>query len=85
MDKAEAREKERIKDDQRRQKKIEDAFRKMLRGYSTDWAPDTNWDDVRDKVLGNILCLIMGLDSMALHACKTVFCFSLCLNQHTRL
>lgn len=49
MEKAEAREKERIKDEQRRQKKLEDAFKKMLKPHGDNWTQETKWDDVRQQ------------------------------------
>lgn len=49
MEKAEAREKERMKDEQRRQKKVEEAFKKMLKPHGNDWTPDTKWETVRGQ------------------------------------
>ena len=52
MEKAEAREKERIKDEQRRQKKMEDSFKRMLKPYGADWSLETkvrfDWLNVAD-------------------------------------
>uniref|UniRef100_A0A0A9Z7G3 Pre-mRNA-processing factor 40 B n=1 Tax=Lygus hesperus TaxID=30085 RepID=A0A0A9Z7G3_LYGHE len=48
LEKAESREKERMKEDQRRQKKVEAAFKNLLRDYDIDYK--TEWDDVRDKL-----------------------------------
>ena len=49
MEKAEAREKERMKDEQRRQKKMEDAFKKLLKPHGGDWTTDTKWETVRGQ------------------------------------
>ncbi|KAL1123097.1 hypothetical protein AAG570_002185 [Ranatra chinensis] len=48
LEKAESREKERLKEDQRRQRKLESAFRSMLREHEVDYK--TEWDDIRDKL-----------------------------------
>lgn len=49
MEKAEAREKERMKDEQRKQKKLEDSFKKMLKSKAEadEWSHETKWDDVK--------------------------------------
>ncbi|XP_067952086.1 pre-mRNA-processing factor 40 homolog A-like [Watersipora subatra] len=49
MEKAEARERERIKDEQRRLKKVEDSFKRMLKPYGADWTHETKWDDVKSR------------------------------------
>lgn len=48
LEKAEARERERQKDESRRQRKLESAFRSLLRDTDVDY--NSNWDDVRDKL-----------------------------------
>lgn len=45
MEKAEARDKERLKEESRRQRKLESAFRVLLKNGSV--GPDTTWEDVR--------------------------------------
>ncbi|BES92767.1 FF domain [Nesidiocoris tenuis] len=48
LEKAESREKERVKEDQRRQKKLEASFKNLLRDYDIDYK--TEWEDVREKL-----------------------------------
>ncbi|XP_014239361.1 pre-mRNA-processing factor 40 homolog A isoform X2 [Cimex lectularius] len=48
LEKAESREKERQKEDQRRQRKLEAGFRTLLRDYDVDY--NTEWADVREKL-----------------------------------
>ncbi|XP_075223111.1 pre-mRNA processing factor 40 isoform X2 [Lycorma delicatula] len=48
LEKAEARERERQKEESRRQRKLESAFRALLRDADVDYS--SNWDDVRDKL-----------------------------------
>ncbi|GFO50262.1 pre-mRNA-processing factor 40-like protein a [Plakobranchus ocellatus] len=48
LEKAEAREKERLKDEARRLKKLESTFKAMLSKYNIDL--DTKWDQIRPKI-----------------------------------
>ncbi|KAK3775580.1 hypothetical protein RRG08_000396 [Elysia crispata] len=48
LEKAEAREKERLKDEARRLKKLESTFKTMLAKYNIDL--DTKWDQIRPKI-----------------------------------
>ncbi|GFR81602.1 pre-mRNA-processing factor 40-like protein A [Elysia marginata] len=48
LEKAEAREKERLKDEARRLKKLESTFKTMLSKYNIDL--DTKWDQIRPKI-----------------------------------
>ncbi|XP_059148733.1 pre-mRNA-processing factor 40 homolog B-like isoform X2 [Physella acuta] len=48
LEKAEAREKERLKEEARRLKKLEAAFKSLLAKHSIDL--DTKWDDIRPKL-----------------------------------
>ncbi|KAJ8313679.1 hypothetical protein KUTeg_008240 [Tegillarca granosa] len=49
IEKAEAREKERLKDEARKLRKIEGAFKSMLKSASPPIEVDTKWEDIRDK------------------------------------
>ncbi|CAL1528741.1 unnamed protein product [Lymnaea stagnalis] len=48
LEKAEAREKERLKEEARRLKKLESAFKTLLAKHNIDL--DTKWDDIRPKI-----------------------------------
>ncbi|RZF34952.1 hypothetical protein LSTR_LSTR010044 [Laodelphax striatellus] len=48
LEKADARERERMKEETRHQRKLESAFRALLRDSDVDY--NSNWDDVRDKL-----------------------------------
>lgn len=50
LEKAEAKEKERFKDESRKMKKLESNFRGLLDKYNVK--PDQGWDDIRDKLEG---------------------------------
>lgn len=47
---AEARERERLKEEARRLKKLEASFKSLLKAFSVDYT--SNWDDVRAKLEG---------------------------------
>lgn len=47
---AEAREKERMKEDHRKQKKLESGFRSLLRDHNVDYK--TDWTELREKIQG---------------------------------
>lgn len=46
--KAEAREKERMREENRKQRKLETAFRSLLKEIDVDYK--SNWDDVRGQI-----------------------------------
>ena len=46
--KAEARDKERVKNEERKNKKREAAFRQMLEGYLTSLSGSSTWEEVRE-------------------------------------
>ena len=47
---AEARERERLKEEARRLKKLEASFKSLLKAFNVDYT--SNWDDVRAKLEG---------------------------------
>ncbi|XP_013421515.1 pre-mRNA-processing factor 40 homolog A [Lingula anatina] len=49
IEKAEAREKERMKEESRKQKKLENAFKSMLKQATPPLEPTTQWEDVRER------------------------------------
>ena len=48
--KAEARDKERVKNEERKNKKKEAAFRQMLEGYLTSLSGSSTWEEVREEL-----------------------------------
>lgn len=48
--KAEARDKERVKNEERKNKKREAAFRQMLEGYLTSLSGSSTWEEVREEL-----------------------------------
>lgn len=48
LEKAEAREKERVKEESRKLKKLEAGMKALLKSLNVDY--QTNWDDIRDKI-----------------------------------
>ncbi|KAK9505433.1 hypothetical protein O3M35_009496 [Rhynocoris fuscipes] len=48
LEKAESREKERVKEDQRRQRKLEAGFKNLLKEYDVDY--NSEWSDIREKL-----------------------------------
>jgi len=50
IEKAEAREKERQKEDARKRRRLESAFRSMLKQTAPPVDPECRWDDIRSKI-----------------------------------
>lgn len=58
---AEARERERLKEEARRLKKLEASFKSLLKAVSVDYT--SNWDDVRAKLEGETAFEAITLES----------------------
>ncbi|KDR11070.1 pre-mRNA-processing factor 40 homolog B isoform X1 [Zootermopsis nevadensis] len=61
LEKAEARERERLKEEARRLKKLEASFKSLLKAVSVDYM--SNWDDVRAKLEGQSAFEAITLES----------------------
>lgn len=59
--KAEARERERLKEESRRQRKLESAFRSLLRDADVDY--NSSWDDIREKLISEDAFRSISLES----------------------
>lgn len=65
---AESREKERLKEDQRRQRKVESAFRTLLKDYDVDY--NTDWTSIRDKIQGEEAFRTLSIEADRLRVFK---------------
>ncbi|XP_054269216.1 pre-mRNA-processing factor 40 homolog B isoform X2 [Macrosteles quadrilineatus] len=68
LEKAEAREKERQKEENRRLRKLESAFRVLLRDLDVDY--HSNWDELRDKLADHEAFRAIGIESERLRIFK---------------
>ncbi|XP_001950893.1 pre-mRNA-processing factor 40 homolog B isoform X1 [Acyrthosiphon pisum] len=68
VDKAEARERERLREENRRQRKLETAFRSLLKEMDVDYKSD--WDDVRGQIENHQAFQAITLESERLRIFK---------------
>lgn len=68
LEKAESREKERVKEDQRRQRKVESSFRNLLKDYDVDYT--TDWSEIRDKIQGEEAFRTLSIEADRLRVFK---------------
>lgn len=68
LEKAESREKERLKEDQRRQRKVESAFRNLLKEYDVDY--NTDWAQIRDRIQGEEAFRTLSIEADRLRVFK---------------
>nr|CAD7404150.1 unnamed protein product [Timema cristinae] len=61
LEKAEARERERLKEEARRLKRLEAGFKSLLKSYDIDY--NSNWDDTRTKIEGESAFEAITLES----------------------
>lgn len=67
---AEARERERIKEESRRLKKLEASFKSLLKAVNVDYT--SNWDDIRAKLEGESAFEAITLESERVRIFKVV-------------
>lgn len=71
FEQAEAREKERLREENRRQRKLEIAFRSLLKEMDVDYKSD--WDDVRGQIENHQAFQAITLESERLRIFKVMF------------
>lgn len=76
MLKAEAREKERMREENRKQRKLETAFRSLLKEIDVDYK--SNWDDVRGQIENHQAFQAITLESERLRIFKVIAIYYYC-------
>uniref|UniRef100_A0A1B6EA38 Pre-mRNA-processing factor 40 homolog B n=1 Tax=Clastoptera arizonana TaxID=38151 RepID=A0A1B6EA38_9HEMI len=61
LEKAEARERERLKEESRKQRKLESGFRNLLRDVDADYRSE--WDEIREKIQDHEAFRVLSLES----------------------
>jgi len=84
LEKAESREKERMKEDMRRKRKIESAFRTLLREHNVDYK--TEWLEIREKLQNDEAFRALSIEAERLQVFKEYQQESeeACSHHHTR-